>query len=149
MITEQINLETVKTLIEGAKHLKSQLVMLNEQLESVTAERDSLMLQVQNQDAQFIRDKHSLNTQHASEVDSLRTKLQKEINDLRKNSKDELERTVASCDEKLQETVTSYETKLQQVTEELTQKNNKLLKELQQMQKSHKAVIDRIRGLEE
>ena len=55
MTTEQIDLATVKALIESAKQLKSQLILTNEQLNNVTAERDRLAQQVQEKDAQLGR----------------------------------------------------------------------------------------------
>ncbi len=136
MTTEQINLATVKDLIDSARQLKSQLTLMGEQLDRVTKERDALSQKVHNQDMQFARDKDDIMLQHSSEMQSLRSELEKQITALQENSQSELAASIAS-----------YEAKIKKVTDELTQKNTRLLKELQQTQESHKAVMNRIRGL--
>lgn len=147
MTTEQIDLATVKALIDSTKQLKNQLTLMNEQLNIVTAERDQLAQQVQEKDAQFLRDKEQEKTQHVAAMQTLKSETDRKIAELNTVGQDELQKTVKQYESQLADTVKKYEDKLQATTDELTKKNASLLNELQQTQKSHQAVINRIRGL--
>ncbi len=158
MTTEQIDLATVKTLIESAKQLKSQLTLMSEQLDKVTAERDALTQQVQEKTARFQRDKEKEKVQHAAEIQSLKNETERQITELNSSSEDKLQSTIKQYQSQLQETIERYESQLENTSsqyeeklkasrDELTKKNVNLLSELQQTQKNHQAVINRIRGL--
>lgn len=147
MTTEQIDLATVKALIESAKQIKSQLTLSNEQLNRVTEERDRLAQQVQEKDAQFLRDKEKEKTEHLAALQILKDENERQIAELQTAGNDELQKNIQKYETQLQDTVTQYEDKLQVTSDELTKKNASLLSELQQTQKNHQAVINRIRGL--
>ncbi len=158
MITEQIDLVALKKLAEGAKQLKSKLILMGEKLDTVTQERDKLVQQAQIKDAEFLREKESLKATQVSEIQSIKLGAQQEINNISQSSEEKynkmvthyeskLSETTTAYENKLLETITAYEEKLQQMNETLTEKNKCLTSELEQLKTNHEAIINRIRGL--
>ncbi len=128
MKTEEIDLKTVKLLIDNVWTLKKQTQVLSQQVEKLQQERNALTHQLQEKTATYEREKRQNKTLHNTQINDLNSKNIAYIN-------------------KLNTEHSSHDAQLYAVKTELEKKNQTLEKTLSQLKKEHHAVINRIRGL--
>ncbi len=147
MKTEEIDLKTVKLLIDNVWTLKKQTQVLSQQVEKLQQERNALTHQLQEKTATYEREKRQNKTLHNTQINDLNSKNIAYINKLNTEHNTTVATLQAEHSDKINELVSSHDAQLYAVKTKLEKKNQTLEKTLSQLKKEHHAVINRIRGL--
>lgn len=148
MTTEQIDLASVKQLIDHVWELKKQTQSLSQQLSSIEKERNSLAIQVNNQEKQYSSELETLKTTQVTAVNKLNDEHQATVLNLTETHDKTVSDLNSTHAQEMQALSDNYEQQLRETIESLTQKNTLLNENLQQLQYENQSMINRIRGIE-
>lgn len=136
MTTEQIDLVSVKRLIDNVWALKKQVQTLTEQLDKTEKERSELSEKVTTQDQHNDKEMEKLKSLHQAAMQNLQQNNTQKIDEMTESHNLEKQAMTESFDEQLKTSVSAME-----------EKNEALSSALEKISRENQAMINRIRGL--
>ncbi|MBS9777885.1 MAG: hypothetical protein KGV50_03885 [Gammaproteobacteria bacterium] len=137
MTTEQIDLASVKHLINSVWELKKEVQSLSEKLTASETERQNLANLASSKEERFNTEINELKSSYANASQSQEQANQQTV-----------EKLVREHTAEKNKLIEGYENQLKKSTSELQQKNETLQKALDKVSGENKAIISRIRGIE-
>ncbi len=136
MTTEQIDLASVKRIINNVWELKKQVQILSEKLTVSENERQNLADLLSSKEERFNTEISQLKSDHSSTI-------QKQ----EQSTKQKIDQLVNEYANEKTTLIESYEKKLETVTTELQQKNATLQQSIEKLSQENQAITNRIRGI--
>lgn len=154
-MTTEIDLATVKALIDRALALKEQTHQLSRQLSELQTERNSLIEQLTAKES-LLQTQHNEFSQQLAQKESQRQQDLAQLTEAHAATVNDIQRQSAEALEEQGKTLRAQQTALQQeheaalsaITNELTDKNNELSEALTHSEHQNRALINRIKGVE-
>lgn len=137
MTTEQIDLASVKRLIDNVWELKKQVQTLTQKLDISENERTDLAGQVSSKEQWF-----------NDEISKLKSTYLSESQQIEQSTKAHIDELVSTHAEEKQSLIDDYEAKLASTITELQQKNDALCQSMEKLSHENQSIINRIRGIE-